>query len=452
LLKLERIQPKELITAQFQGIISGLEKRTDMIGQIVIIGNGIAANSAAQAIRKVNKKAAIPMISQEPLPLYSPAVLSKKLISSEIEIEKVFLKKLEHYTQENIDLFLGASAEVIDGQNKRVFLEDGRDIGYDRLIIATGSTPLIPSIEGINLEGIFNLKSLSDAEKIRHWNGDRAVVTGAGPIGIEAAISLRKKGWQVSLVEQMDQILPKAFDEKPSLILRKVLEDYGIEVSTGEEVVRFAGDKRVHKVITNKREITNDMVVLCTGLKAEVELARKAGIEIGALGGIKVDKHMMTNIEDVYACGDCVQAKDIITGKDILSPLWHNAREQGEIAGYNAAGVEKGYRGILNITGVSILGTEGISIGHTMDSFKDEAPDTIESDRDCYYRLLISQGVLVGAQFIGRTEDAGPLLSAIRRKNSLEWLQRIMDNGNLRCKNEWYCRMYPSRLKILKQV
>lgn len=410
--------------------------------QIVIIGNGVAGNSAASAIRKNSKEATITMISQEPFPEYSPYALSKRYISGEMRKEEVFLKNLEDYSKDNVKILLGQKVTGLETQKKKVILET-RNVGYDKMIIATGGKPLVPPIPGVDKEGIFALKSLGDAERIYNFNGKKAVVIGAGPIGVEASISLKKRGLKVSLVEQLGQVLPTIFDEGVSLIIRKIIEDYGIEVITGQKAIRFNGDGHIRSVVTEGREIGCDMVVLALGIRPSMELAQKAGIEIGSLGGIKVNGQMMTNAEDVYACGDCVESRDAITGKDILCLLWHNAKQQGEIAGYNSIGIRKNYSGAMNISVVDILGTYAVSIGHTMESFKGVGLRIIEDKRDGYHRLLIADGIIVGAQIIGRTADIGPLISVILRRDNLENIQKVLREGNFLSKYLWCYRLYP---------
>jgi NAD(P)H-nitrite reductase large subunit len=409
----------------------------------IILGNGVAGNTAANVIRETDKNAIITMISKEPFPEYSACVLSKKYISKEMNRKEIFLRTFDNYFKKGIKTVFGKYVFEINAEDKKVFLEDG-DIRYDKLIIATGSSPMILPIEGIDKKGIFNLKSLDDAKRISNWKGERVVVIGAGPIGLEASLALRKIGWKVSVVELLGWVLPKAFDEKPSTILRELIETYGIEVLTNEKVIKMEGDSHVNKVITDKREIECDMVILALGMKPEVELARKAGIEIASLGGIRVNEQMMTSIKDIYACGDCIEAKDIITGKSILSPLWHNAKQQGEVAGYNSTGIRTGYPGALNISSIDILGVNAVSIGHIMDRFRDSNLEIIESGEEkYYYRLLTADGVFVGAQFIGKIKEAGLILSAILRGDSLEKLRTFIDDENLLHKRLWFYRAYP---------
>jgi NAD(P)H-nitrite reductase large subunit len=157
---------------------------------IVIVGNGVAGNSAASAIRSTSKETAITIISQEPFPEYSACTLSKKYLSGEMGREGVFLKATEDYSREKIATIFGQKVTEIDTRGKKLILEQGK-IAYDKLILATGGNPVVPPLSGVEKEGIFTLKSLADADSIFHYSGRKAVVIGAGAIGVEASISLR---------------------------------------------------------------------------------------------------------------------------------------------------------------------------------------------------------------------------------------------------------------------
>lgn len=408
----------------------------------MIIGNGVAGNSVVSAIRKINKEAFITMISQEPFPEYSACVLSKKYISGEMEKKEVFLKNFKDYSKENVATLFGQKVTGLEPLNRKVILETG-SIFYDKLIISTGGNPIVPLIPGVDKEGIFTLKSLEDAEKIYNYVGRKAVVIGAGAIGLETSLSLRKRGWHVSLVELMEHVLPTLFDKETSSIIKKRIDDFGIKVITGEKAIAFNGDVHIRSVVTDNREIECDMVILTLGIRPNVDLAKEAGIEIGSLGGIKVNGQMMTNIEDIYACGDCVESRDVITGKDILCLLWYNAKQQGEIAGYNSIGIRKNYSGGMNISAVDILGTYAVSIGYTMDSFRGEDLQIIEDRINGYHRLLIADGIIIGAQIVDRIDDIGPLMSVVLRRDNIENIQKVVREGNLLSKYLWHYRLYP---------
>jgi NADH oxidase (H2O2-forming) len=299
------------------------------------------------------------------------------------------------------------------------------NIVYDKLIIATGSKPIIPPIKGINRKGVFTFKSIEDADGICTWEGCTAVVIGSGPIGVEASLALRRRGYQVFLIELLDRILPQIFDKYPASLIKDALENSGIDVGTQEKVVEILGGGKVEGVLSDRREIKCDTVILATGMRPEKGFVEGI-LELGKLGGIKVNHRMSTNIQDVYACGDCAEALSLIDGQPILSLLWHNARQQGEVAGSNAAGIPRTYTGSLNITAVDVFGLKEVSIGSIGTSL-DSGLDIIEVRRNGgYRRLVLSNGVLVGIQSINWDEDLGLFLAAILRKEKVKTYKDLM--------------------------
>ncbi len=396
-------------------MVSKIETQGDM--QFVIIGNGIAGATAAATIRRLNKKASITIISEEPHPVYSACLLGHYL-SGEIERQDVFIKSLRDYQQENIRLISSQNAMTLDVGDKRVALTSGH-ISYDKLIIAAGSKPIIPNIEGKECKGVFTCKSLNDADMIYRWDGKIAVVVGSGPIGMEISLALRKKGYRVVLIELLDRVLPRIFDEYPASTISNILEEGGIEVLTQEKLVRIAGIERVEAVITDKRRIKCDTVILATGVKPNVGLATGI-LELGKLGGILVDERMGTSVQDVYACGDCIEVKDLVSGHPALNLLWHNARQQGEVAGYNAVGIHRNYQGSLNLTGIELFDTQVYSFGSTVGASQDGL-EVIEREIDGrYQRLIMSNEVLIGAQSINWSENMAVLLNTALRQEKVQ--------------------------------
>jgi NADH oxidase (H2O2-forming) len=385
--------------------------------RFVILGNGIAGISAAYTIRKLNRESNVSIVSEEPHPAYSACLLSD-YISGELKRDRVFIKKPSEYLQQDIHLISLQKAISLDTAGREVILGDG-SIPYDKLIIATGSKPIIPPIKGIDKKGVFTFKSLEDADRIYRWKGQTAVVIGSGPIGVEASLSLKRKGYRVFLAELLGRILPQVFDDYPAAIIEDILEENGIEVSTHEKVVEIFGRENVNGVVTDRRRIKCDTVIIATGMRPDVGLAEGA-LELGKLGGILVDDSMCTSVQGIYACGDCVEAKDLVTGHPILSLLWHNARQQGEVVGYNASGVNRTYYGSLNITGVDLHSIHAVSIGRIENSIQ-EGMESIERERDRrYQRLVLSNGMLVGVQSINWSENLGLLISAILRREKVK--------------------------------
>ena len=407
----------------------------------IIIGNGVAGNSAASVIRKFGER--VTMISEEVSPEYSPCVFPNYL-SGEIERQRVFLKSPKDYSEAGIRTIFGKKALGIDAKDRKVFLEDG-DLDYDKLLIATGSEPIIPDIEGVHRKEVFTQKKLGDMDRILARPGRKAVVIGSGPTGVETGIALRKRGFRVFLIEELDWILPKVFDEKPAGMIEDALRKREIETLTGERVVKILGKEEVEGIETDGREIECDMVILAVGMKPRVDLARHAGVKIGGLGGIVTDERMMTNLGDVYACGDCTESRDVVTGRSTLNLLWPNAVLQGRVAGNNCVGIPKKYRGFINIVGMDLFGTHVASIGHTLATIGNGGGcEVVEKARGTYYsRIILKNGTIVGAQFIGRTEKMGALFGAIWKKAHMEDIKKAVSERELLTMNPWYMGIRP---------
>ncbi|MBN2568078.1 MAG: FAD-dependent oxidoreductase [Deltaproteobacteria bacterium] len=385
---------------------------------IAILGTGIAGDEAAFAAKKTNPNARIVLIGREPHALYSACVLAD-YVSGEIPKDSVLLRKAQDYEDAGIELML--SRRVVDwsAEEQMLFFEES-NLSYDRLILATGSKSFIPPIPGVEKDGVVTLKTLDDAEKMKTAKGKSAVVVGSGPVGIEVAVAFQHLGWSVSIVELLDRILPRIFDVPLTEALTNCLMKEGINIFPNEKVLEISGNKRVKVVITNKREIPADIVVMVVGMAPEVQLAKKAGLVFGASGGISVNDRMETSIPGIWACGDCVESKDLVTGKSKLYMLWNNARLQGRTAGANAAGADKRYSGSFNITTVSFFGNAAASAGCLASEFSEEEVDVFHSRKWWGSIWLVLQGNrLAGVQAMGRTERVGGLFGSILRGQDL---------------------------------
>ncbi|MFC1920237.1 NAD(P)/FAD-dependent oxidoreductase [Chloroflexota bacterium] len=388
--------------------------------EVVIIGNGIAGNSAAVKIRELDAEAKITIVSSENQPHYSACALPY-YIAGEIDRKTLFLKENSVYKKDNIKIILGQSVTGISPEDRKVYL-DKESLPYDSLILATGSQPIMPPIEGIGLDGVFPLKSIANADQILSYPVTAAAVVGSGPVGIETAIALHSRGVKVYIIELLDTILSKVFDEAPSLRLRQIIEENGIEVFTGEQVKQIAGNEKVEGVVTDKRRLDVDMVIMATGMRPNTNLAVAAGIKIGKLRGIEVAPNMETSISGIYACGDCAETYDLVTGERALILLWHNAIKQAEVAAQNCCGNPGIYPGSMNITSVDIFGTHAVSMGVCGTQLEQlKKVKTIEGENsNSYNRLIYSRQRMVGAQVIGGTNGVGAFLYAIIREDEIE--------------------------------
>jgi NADH oxidase (H2O2-forming) len=384
---------------------------------IVIIGNGIAGNEVAFNIRKYDKQSKITIASAENCAEYNPGSLPY-YVAGGIPREKIFLRKIEDYHKGNINLLLEHKISEINTDKKRVYTENNTEIDYDKLVIATGAKLRAPPIEGLDKEGVLGCKDLSDADELAKHKGKIAVIIGSGLVGIEVSEALRKKDYKVYLIELLDWIIPMLFDKEPAMLLTNLLSKHGIHALTHEKVLSICGNKKVNSVITDQREIKCDTVVVATGVVPNVSVIANAGIKIGKLGGIKVNDRMMTSVEDVYACGDCAEAKDAFTNEDSLYLLQHNAIEQAEIVAKNCVGRYSTYRGTWNFARVYYFDTHAVSIGKTLSLFGETNNVKVNETQfpDGYCRLIIGNGELRGAQAIGKFADyAGILLGAMWR-------------------------------------
>lgn len=388
--------------------------------KIVIVGNGIAGNQVAFGVRRLSPEAEITILSAESVPEYDPCSLPYYL-GGDCDRRTVFRRRLADYRRARITLRCDSRVVSIQPEEKTVTTATGETVAYDRLVLAHGGALFIPPIEGIGLRGVHSCKELPATQRLRAHRGRRAVVIGSGAIGIEAAEALKKRGYAVAIVELLDWILPALFDPPTSARLAAALEGYGIRVFTGEKVVRILGKRRVEGVVTDRREIPCDTVVVATGVVPGTALARTAGIAVGR--GIQVDRTMRTSVADIYACGDCVETVDACTGEVAMFQLKHNAIEQGEVVARNLAGGNVKYLGAYTFARAHFFDTHAATFGKTLRGTEcllgEKRVVEREAGRD-YLRVILLEGRVIGGQAIGRfADDLGLLIGAMWRKDDV---------------------------------
>ena len=388
----------------------------------VIIGGSAAAISAVEAIRLIDKASPIDLFSDEATPLFS-RVLLPYYVAEELPKSLLNFRSADFFDQNGVTAHLGVRVTGISPESKTVQTVNGDQYPYDRLLLATGGKPIVPAIPGVEKEGISTLKTMEDAERVCNMKAARAVVIGAGSIGVESAISLKRRGMKVTLLEMLGHVLPTAFDEEAASIIKRRIEDLSIEVLTGEKAVRFTGNGRVQSVITDRREIPCDMVVLSVGVKPAIELAVQMGLEVGPYGGIKIDSHMKTTLPDIYAAGDVAETHDIARGAPFINAIWPCAFEQGTLAGLNMAGKETPYEGSFRRNSIgNFIGIPAISMGLT---YANACTDCAEGDRfqevkkktkNTYRKLILKNGLIIGAILVGQTQKAGLLTTLLKKR------------------------------------
>ncbi len=405
--------------------------------RVLIIGNGAAGNQAAASIRKYNSVCEIVMFAIESYPEYSACALPD-VLAGWIPLSKTFLKTSADYEQQVIETRFTQEVKHIDIYNHCLETENKKHY-YDCLIIASGSQPVIPPVGGSRLKGNFVIKTPQDIEHILGHKPGRAVVVGAGNIGVESAVALRNRGCSVHLIEMQDWIMPLLYDQRPAMIIQKMLEEEGIRVLTATRVMGVAGQERVEKVLTGQQEIECDTVIWAAGVKQNVELARQAGLSIGKLGGIEVDQHMQCSQAGVYACGDCVQFRQVFTGQPSLSLLWSSAKRQAEVAAANCLGQQDEYEGNCSLVIEEIRGVPCVALGLNLAGLAGYEAKVIEHQgQDIYYRLLTVGDRIAGFQCVGRLEGAGAIFSMIKRGTTLSEARQVLRNKGLISSMAWY--------------
>jgi NADH oxidase (H2O2-forming) len=419
--------------------------------RVVVIGNGIAGFSAASSIRRLNEQCEITMLTRETTPLYSACVLPD-YIAGKIPREHTFVKTNIDYQQLGIHTLFASEVQEVDPHRRTISLNDGRSLRYDRLILATGSDAMV---FGEYKRGVFKLKTLNDADDIRDHKGSSAVVIGAGAIGIEIAIALHSQGYKVTMVEMMDQVLPLGLDQKGADKVRGMLEERGIAVFNGERAIRTLGGERIEGLATDQRELECDTLIWAVGMRPRAELARQSGIAIGQTGGIRVDAHMETSVPGIYACGDCVESSNILTGESYLNLFWHNANRQGSVAAHNCMGHAIAYPGSQNIVNVDVFGNQVAGFGFTEEALRrfQDIPalrgkladlSIIEHEQDgSYYRLIILGDRCMGGQFINVSRNIGMLWSIMVKGTSIASLLEVLANKALVERRPWLHRVKP---------
>lgn len=343
---------------------------------IVVIGANAAGAKAASKAKRINPTAEITLIDRGTFISYGacgiPYFVSdtvedvKELMSTPVGVvrDHQFFRKVKGVTVKT-----ATEVIAIDRAAKTVCMRDCQTsrettLPYDRLVLATGSTPFIPQISNVKLANVLTVKSIEDAELLKSLAvpGTRACIVGGGLIGLETAEALRHKGLQVAVVEMRDQMLPGVLDWEMAALVERHLRQQGVTVMTGSAVTGLVGDAAVEAVQVGDVRIPADLVVLAPGVAPNVELASGAGLEIGPTGAIAVDTRQCTTDPDIYACGDCCETTHLLTGKKVFIPLGSTANKQGRVAGINAAGGEATFAGVI---GTSILRVFAVNAGKT---------------------------------------------------------------------------------------
>jgi nitrite reductase (NADH) large subunit len=380
--------------------------------RLVVVGNGMAGVACVEQILKHAPRFAVTIFGDETHVNYNRILLSS-VLAGERSADEITLNPLEWYQRNEIDLRLGVRVVGVDADAKTVTGDDGSVTKYDRLLLATGSSPWMPPISGLERDGVFVFRTLEDTRRLleRSGPGVKAVVIGGGLLGLEAARGLQVQGCDVTVVHLMQTLMERQLDPDGGNYLAGKMEDLGVRVLLGCSSTAIVGDDCVEGVaLEDGRILEADLVVVAAGIRPNVKLAYDAGLNVNR--GIVVNDWMETSNPDIFAVGECVEHRGVCYG--LVAPLL----EQGKVLAATITG-NKGpaYEGTIQASKLKIMGVDVFSAG---DWSEQNAEPVRYEDRalGIYKKLTVRGGKLVGAILVGDTSDS---------HRYMEWLRSAAD-------------------------
>ena len=376
--------------------------------QYVIIGNSTAATFAIEGIRAIDRAGSITVISDETRPAYGRPLISYYLYGR-IRLENTAYRPASFYTDNGVTLKYGVRAEKIDPKKKTVVLSDGSAIGYDKLLVATGSSPLVPPADGLDAVKYHTFMTMDAALALEKELSPekRVLVVGAGLIGLKCVEGILDRVGSVTVVDLAARILPSILDEEGSAIVQERLEARGVNFVLGDCAVRYAPGLAT---LRSGKEVPFDILVIAAGVRPNVSLVREAGGEVNR--GIVVNDRQETTIPDVYAAGDNCESYDICSGTRRILALLPNAAFQGETAGRNMAGGDAAFDKAAPFNALGLFDTHIATAG----VYEGEAYTDLSEG---YKKLFVKDNKLVGFILIDCIGRAGIYTSLIREQTPL---------------------------------
>jgi len=398
--------------------------------EYLIIGNSAGGIGATEAIREVDRSGALTIVSDEPYPAYSRPLISKYL-AGERTFEEMLFRPTEFYSDNNIDLRLGSRAQKLILDRHIAELDNGDQISWKKLLLATGGTPIIPRMVGTDKKGVFTFLTLEDAKAITGYmdNTAHAVVIGGGLIGISVTEALTKLGVHVTVVEMKDRVLNTILDEQASQIAENTLKQANIRIITNHTVSEIIGGSSAYGVLLDSGEsIPCDLVIIAIGVLPRTELALNTEIKVNR--GIIVDRCMSTSCAGVYCCGDAAEAYDFIYSENRVIPIWPNAYIGGMVAGYNMAGVKTEYQGGTAMNSLNYFGLDIATAGVVTPQEGKSLEVITRRVNGNYRKVVIDNGLITGMIFIKDIDKSGMVFGLMRNKvNVTDFKQELLSDS-----------------------
>lgn len=370
----------------------------------VIIGNSAAAVGTVSGIREVDGEGKITIISDEKYRTYSRPLISYWL-QGKVTDEKIYYREPDYYEKNGVETILGKRAVKIDPSAKNVILDDGSAVPYDKLMVATGSKPFVPPMNGLDKVKYHTFMSYDSVKAIKSEVKDdmKVLIIGAGLIGLKAAEALSAYNVKTTVVDLAERILPSILDARAGAKMQKHIEKQGVRFILGTSVDEFSENSAKLK---NGKTVDFDMLIIAVGVRPNTELISEAGGKVEK--GVITDMTQKTTLPDVYAAGDCTVSHDASSDTDKILALLPNAYLQGEAAGRNMAGRENYYVNAIPMNAIGFFGLHIITAGNY------DGEEYIDETENTYKKLVFRDNCLKGYILMGDVARAGIYTSMIK--------------------------------------
>ena len=396
--------------------------------EYLILGNGIAGVSAAEAIRQIDPAGGITMVGDETFPPYSRPMISM-VLAAQVSPDKLPIRGPRFYEDLKITPVLGSRVSEIDVAGKHVKTQSGKHLQFDRLLIATGADPRPIKAEGLTLKNIFFMRTEAHIRNMLAAipAAKKALVLGGGLVGFKAAYGLLQRGLDVTMLITSDYPLSLQVDETAGRLILKELRSHGLQVRVGISATAFEGNGSVAGAfLSDGSQVPCDLVVIGKGVLPALSFVPRDTIDVDL--GIVVDEHMETNIPGIFAAGDVAEYVDIARKTPWVNAIWPEAASQGRIAGINMAGRRMGYRGSLSRNVLRILSLDVMALG-MVNPPENSGYEVVQlSDLRCktYRKLVFRENILNGAVLVNAVEQGGILRGLIQNEIPLDIPHRAL--------------------------
>jgi 3-phenylpropionate/trans-cinnamate dioxygenase ferredoxin reductase subunit len=374
--------------------------------EFLLIGGGMASGNCAAELRRRGAEGSIVLVGREPEPPYERPPLSKEYMRDEAKRAVAYINEPDWYEQNGVELRTGTNVLSLDPEGRTATLQGGDEISFEKALIATGANVNILRVEGANLDGIHYLRTFGNSDHIREAAeaASRVVLVGGSYIGCEVAASLTAKGAECAIVMMEEVALSRTFGEEPGRYFQDILESKGIEFHGGETLAAFEGDDHASAVVTESgRTVEGDCVVVGAGVKPDVMLAQKAGLEVD--NGIVCDQTLQTSVEGIYAAGDVCSYDSPIHGRRLRIEHWDVAMQQGQHAAKGLMGEGEPYEVVPYFFSDLADWASLEYVGPAVDW--DEIVWRGERDSGEFLAIYLKDGKVAGALSVERSEDLG---------------------------------------------